>query len=37
MTQYEIRFIELTLHDIFLIPTEKERVRRLIEGLNFGV
>ncbi|XP_070002728.1 uncharacterized protein [Nicotiana sylvestris] len=33
VTQYETIFVELARHALLIIPTEKERVRRFIEGL----
>ncbi|XP_070035607.1 uncharacterized protein [Nicotiana tomentosiformis] len=30
-----MRFSELSLHDIWLIPTDKERIRKFIDGLTF--
>ncbi|XP_070057041.1 uncharacterized protein [Nicotiana tomentosiformis] len=37
VTEYEMKFIELSRHAAFLIPTKVEKVRRFIEGLNFGI
>ncbi|XP_070056836.1 uncharacterized protein [Nicotiana tomentosiformis] len=37
MTQYKIRFSELAHHAIWLVPTERERIRRFIYGLNYGL
>ncbi|XP_070028623.1 uncharacterized protein [Nicotiana sylvestris] len=33
ITQYETRFIDLVGHALIILPTERERVRRFIEGL----
>ncbi|XP_070009702.1 uncharacterized protein [Nicotiana sylvestris] len=33
VTQYETRFIDLARHALLIIPTERQRVRRFIEGL----
>ncbi|XP_070046323.1 uncharacterized protein [Nicotiana tomentosiformis] len=35
MTQYEMRYSELAGHAIWLVPKDKERVRRFIDGLTF--
>ncbi|XP_070057889.1 uncharacterized protein [Nicotiana tomentosiformis] len=35
VTQYEMRFSELACHAIWLIPTDRERIRRFIDGLTF--
>ncbi|XP_070046523.1 uncharacterized protein [Nicotiana tomentosiformis] len=35
--QYETRFVHLARHAIGLFPTERERVRRFIDGLNFNI
>lgn len=37
VTEYEARFTELSHHVTFLIPTEAEKVRRFMEGLNYGI
>ncbi|XP_070044594.1 uncharacterized protein [Nicotiana tomentosiformis] len=37
VTQYDMRFSELAHHAIWLVPTEKERIRRFIDGLNYGL
>ncbi|XP_070039721.1 uncharacterized protein [Nicotiana tomentosiformis] len=34
VTQYETRFVDLTRHVNILLPTERERVRRFIDGLT---
>ncbi|XP_070041510.1 uncharacterized protein [Nicotiana tomentosiformis] len=34
MTQYEMRFSKLAHHAVWLVPTEREKIRRLINGLN---
>jgi len=33
VTQYETRFIDLARHALVILPTERERVRRFIDGL----
>ncbi|XP_070031716.1 uncharacterized protein [Nicotiana tomentosiformis] len=33
--QYEMRFSELAHHAIWFIPTDKEMIRRFIDGLTF--
>ncbi|XP_070043257.1 uncharacterized protein [Nicotiana tomentosiformis] len=35
VTQYVMRFSELARHTIWLVPTDRERIRRLIDGLTF--
>ncbi|XP_070057632.1 uncharacterized protein [Nicotiana tomentosiformis] len=35
MTQYKIRFSELARHAVWLIPTNRERIRRFIDGLTY--
>ncbi|XP_070031916.1 uncharacterized protein [Nicotiana tomentosiformis] len=37
MTQYEMRFADLAHHTIRLVPIERERIRRFIDGLNYGL
>ncbi|XP_070045093.1 uncharacterized protein [Nicotiana tomentosiformis] len=37
VTQYEMRFSELAHHVIWLVPTQRERIRRFIDGLNYGL
>ncbi|XP_070037159.1 uncharacterized protein [Nicotiana tomentosiformis] len=37
VTQYETRFIDLAHHAIIMLPTEKERVRRFIDGLTYTI
>ncbi|XP_070050937.1 uncharacterized protein [Nicotiana tomentosiformis] len=34
VTQYEMRFLELARHVVWLVPTEREKIRRFINGLN---
>ncbi|XP_070035478.1 uncharacterized protein [Nicotiana tomentosiformis] len=34
VTQYETRFVDLAHHATILLPTEKERVRRFIDGIT---
>ncbi|XP_070039718.1 uncharacterized protein [Nicotiana tomentosiformis] len=33
--QYEIRFLELAHHAIWWVPTDRERIRRFIDGLTY--
>lgn len=35
VTQYEMRFSELARHAIWLVPIDRERIRRFIDGLTF--
>ncbi|XP_070040084.1 uncharacterized protein [Nicotiana tomentosiformis] len=35
VTQYEMRFSELAHHAVWLVPTDKERIRRFIDGLTY--
>ncbi|XP_070034678.1 uncharacterized protein [Nicotiana tomentosiformis] len=37
VTQYEIKFSELACHAVWLVPTERERIRRFIDDLNYGL
>lgn len=37
LIEYESRFTELSHHAVILIPTKSEKVRRFIEGLNYGI
>ncbi|XP_070045590.1 uncharacterized protein [Nicotiana tomentosiformis] len=37
MTQYEIRFADLARHAIWLVPTKRERIKRFIDDLNYGL
>ncbi|XP_070050459.1 uncharacterized protein [Nicotiana tomentosiformis] len=37
ITQYETKFVDLSRHTVILIPTERERVRRFINGLTYGI
>ncbi|XP_070056697.1 uncharacterized protein [Nicotiana tomentosiformis] len=37
ITQYETQFVDLARNAIVLLPTERERVRRFIEGLTFNI
>ncbi|XP_070039218.1 uncharacterized protein [Nicotiana tomentosiformis] len=37
VTQHETRFVDLSHHVVTLIPTERERVRRFIDGLTYGI
>ncbi|XP_070042529.1 uncharacterized protein [Nicotiana tomentosiformis] len=34
VTQYEMRFSELARHAVWLVPTEREKIRRFINGIN---
>ncbi|XP_070047308.1 uncharacterized protein [Nicotiana tomentosiformis] len=35
MTQYEMRFSKLDHHAVWLVPTDRERIRRFIDGLTY--
>ncbi|XP_070042738.1 uncharacterized protein [Nicotiana tomentosiformis] len=35
MMKYEMKFSELVCHAIWLVPTDRERIRRFIDGLTF--
>ncbi|XP_070041490.1 uncharacterized protein [Nicotiana tomentosiformis] len=35
VTQYEMRFFELAHHADLLVPTDRERIRRFIDGLTY--
>ncbi|XP_075085038.1 uncharacterized protein LOC142168276 [Nicotiana tabacum] len=37
VTEYEMRFIKLSHHATFFIPTKEESVRRFIDGLQYGI
>ncbi|XP_070036790.1 uncharacterized protein [Nicotiana tomentosiformis] len=37
VTQYETRFIDIAHHAVVFLPKERERVRRFIDGLAFGI
>ncbi|XP_070052634.1 uncharacterized protein [Nicotiana tomentosiformis] len=37
VTQYETKFVNLSCYATILIPTKKERVRRFIDGLTYGI
>ncbi|XP_070055014.1 uncharacterized protein [Nicotiana tomentosiformis] len=37
ITKYETRFVDLARHAIIFLPTERERVRRFIDGLTFTI
>ncbi|XP_070034865.1 uncharacterized protein [Nicotiana tomentosiformis] len=37
VTRYETRFRNLPHHAVWLVPTERERIRRFIDGLNYGL
>ncbi|XP_070036579.1 uncharacterized protein [Nicotiana tomentosiformis] len=34
VTQYEMQFSELARHAVWLVPSEREKIRRFIKGLN---
>ncbi|XP_070045449.1 uncharacterized protein [Nicotiana tomentosiformis] len=35
VTQYKMRFSELARHAVWLVPTDRERIRRFIDGLTY--
>ncbi|XP_070049623.1 uncharacterized protein [Nicotiana tomentosiformis] len=35
VTQYEMRFSELARYTVWLVPTDRERIRRFIDGLTY--
>ena len=35
VSQYESRFSELARHAIWMVPTDRERIRRFVDGLNY--
>ncbi|XP_070046642.1 uncharacterized protein [Nicotiana tomentosiformis] len=35
VTQYNMRFSELACHSVWLVPTDRERIRRFIDGLTY--
>ena len=35
MSQYESRFSELARHAIWMVPTDRERIRRFVDGLTY--
>ncbi|XP_070050347.1 uncharacterized protein [Nicotiana tomentosiformis] len=37
VTKYQTKFVYLSCHAIILIPTERERVERFIDGLTYGI
>ncbi|XP_070039574.1 uncharacterized protein [Nicotiana tomentosiformis] len=37
VTLYEMRFAKLARHASWLVPTERERIKRFIDGLNYGL
>ncbi|XP_070032025.1 uncharacterized protein [Nicotiana tomentosiformis] len=37
VTQYEMRFLELARHAIWLVHTDRESIRRFIDGLSYGL
>lgn len=37
VNQYEMRFSELAHQAIWLVPTERDMIRRFINGLNYGL
>lgn len=36
VTNYEMRFSELSHHAVILIPSEEEKISRFIDGLHHG-
>ncbi|XP_070056744.1 uncharacterized protein [Nicotiana tomentosiformis] len=37
VTQYEMRFSEVAHHTVWLVSTERKRIKRFIDGLNYGL
>ncbi|XP_070056170.1 uncharacterized protein [Nicotiana tomentosiformis] len=37
VSEYALRFSELSIHAPALVPTVRERLRRFIKGLNYGI
>ncbi|XP_070055359.1 uncharacterized protein [Nicotiana tomentosiformis] len=37
VTDYEVRFSELSCHALMILPTDAERVRRFVAGLHTGI
>ncbi|XP_070050563.1 uncharacterized protein [Nicotiana tomentosiformis] len=37
LTHYEMRFAYLDRHVVLLVPTEREKIRRFINGLSYGL
>lgn len=37
MTQYETMFADLARHKVLLVPTKRGKIRRFINGLNYGL
>ncbi|XP_070040036.1 uncharacterized protein [Nicotiana tomentosiformis] len=37
MTDYEVRFSELSRHTLMILPTDVEKVQRFVTGLHFGI
>lgn len=37
VTQYETRFVDLSCHTDILILSEREKVRRFIDALTYGI
>ncbi|XP_070055865.1 uncharacterized protein [Nicotiana tomentosiformis] len=37
VTQYKMRFVYLECHVILLVPIEREKISRFIDGLNYGL
>ena len=35
VTRYEMRFSELVRHAVLMVPTDRERIRRFIDGLTY--
>ncbi|XP_070034631.1 uncharacterized protein [Nicotiana tomentosiformis] len=37
VTQYDMRFANLARHAVWLVPTERDKIRKFIDGLNYGL
>ena len=37
VTEYEVRFFQLSRHALSIIPNETERIRRFVRGLTFSI
>ena len=37
VTEYEVRFCQLSRHALAIIPNETERIRRFVRGLTFSI
>ncbi|XP_070005440.1 uncharacterized protein [Nicotiana sylvestris] len=35
VTQYEMRFFELARHVVWMVPTDRERIKRFVDGLTY--